>query len=453
MPVIILLIIILGIALGVVTFFVVKSFIAPKKVANLANMLKQGKTGAVTRTAKQILAKEPRNTEAHYLLGKAYLAEDKNELALMEFKTVNQIGNYGGMCPEKQFREDIGRLFIKFNQPEEALKEYLLLIKMEPENGDYYFIAGTLFEERDKSEKALNYYRKTIQLEPRHSDAHYRLGFLLFRAKKPVEAKRELETAINLMPDNHKAYFYLGRLMKENHDYVSALHAFERAQRDPDFKVKALVERGVCYMNMQSYDSAISELERAIKLTAEDSSSETLYAKYFLAACYEKIRKIDQAVHLWEEIYTKKSSFRDVAEKLSSYQDIRADDRVKDYLTATMDQFHEICRRLTGALGLSVRDLNNIPNGCQVIAVEAESKWRNVRKVPKLIRFLRVADLIPESSIRAMHEEMKTLSVGRGIIATSSQFSRKAVDFAETRPIDLIDKDKLQNLLKKIELP
>jgi restriction endonuclease Mrr len=97
--------------------------------------------------------------------------------------------------------------------------------------------------------------------------------------------------------------------------------------------------------------------------------------------------------------------------------------------------------------------MNNIPNGCQVIAVEAESKWRNVRKVPKLIRFLRVADLIPESTVRAMHEEMKTLSVGRGIVATSSQFSRKAVDFAETRPIDLIDKDKLQELLKSIELP
>jgi len=183
MPLILLIILILGAGLGVTTFFIIKSFIVPKKVSNLQQMLKQGKVQAVTRAAKQILSKEPRNIQAHYILGQAYLQDNKPELALMEFKTVNQIGDFSGSVPEKPFREEIGNLFEKYNQPEEALKEFLLLIKLDPHNADYYCRAGMLFEARDRSDKAVNYYRKAIQLEPRHPEAHYRLGYLLFRSK------------------------------------------------------------------------------------------------------------------------------------------------------------------------------------------------------------------------------------------------------------------------------
>lgn len=452
MPLIILIIIILGVGLGVISFFVIKSFIAPKKAAALTQMLKQGKVSTVTRMAKQILAKEPRNIQAHYVLGQAYLLDNKPELALMEFKTVNQIGDFGGAVPEQEFRQKIGDLFEKYNQPEEALKEYLLLIKLDPHNGEYYYRAGKLFEARDKSEKALNYYRKTLQLEPRHPDAHYRLGILLYRNKKPVEAKAELEASVQVSPNNHKAYYYIGKLLKENHDYVGALHAFEKAQRDQEFKVKALVERGSCYLNTQSYENAIAELERAIKIASDPGSSETLFAKYFLAGVYEKTRNVDKAVELWEQVYAKKSSFRDVAEKLSQYQDIRTDDHVKDFHTAPMDQFYELCKGIAMALGLNVQDIKDIQNGCEILGVEQDSKMRNVRKIPKIIRFLRVAELIPESTVRSLHEEMKSQSVPRGIIITSSNFSRKAVDFASSRPIDLLGKDQLQKILKKVDI-
>ena len=452
MPLIILIIIIIGVAVAVITFFMIKTFIVPKKVANLIQMLKQGKSSTVARMAKQILSKEPRSSEAHYILGQAYLMENKPEVALMEFKTVNQIGNFGGLVPEKEFREKIGSLFERYGQPEEALKEYLLLIKLEPNNPEYYYSAGTLFEARDKSEKAANYYRKALQLDPRHSDAHFKLGELLYRNKKPVEAKKELELAINLNPENYRAYYYLGKLLKDNHDYVSALHALEKAQRDPEFKVKALIERGVSYIGTQSYDSAITELDRAVKASDNPASNETLYAKYFLAACFEKKRNIDRAMDLWEEIYSQKKNFRDVAEKLSQYQDLRTDDRVKDYLTAPMDVFYEICKSLTGALNLNIRDISDTPNGCQVIAADADTKMRNQRKIPRLIRYLRVAEMIPESTVRSLHEEMKTMNIPRGVLFSSSNFSRKAAEFAETRPIDLYNKDHLQKLLKKIKL-
>ena len=452
MPTAIFLIIILGTLIGVFTFFLIKSIITPKKIATLSEYLRQGKVGTVTRVARRLISKDPRNIEAHYLLGLAYLNDNKPELALMELRTVNQIGQFGGICPEPAFRKKIAELYIKFGQHEEALKEHLLLIKLEPNQADHYYQAGSLFEERNRSDKAVLYYRKAIELNGNHGNAHFKLGLLLYKNKKPVEAKVEIEMAIKLRPDNYEAYFYLGRLLKEGHDYVGALLAFEKSQKDPDQKIKSIVERGGCYMSSNNYDRAIAELERAVKLSQDESASETLYGRYFLSICYERTRNIDRAVEQWEKIYSKKPAFKDVAEKLSQYQEFRTDDRIKDYLTAGQDTFQEICKNIALSMNLAVRDIFDIPNGCQLIAVESDSKWRNARKMPRLMRFLRVTDIIDESTIRMLNEDMKKMNVPRGIIVTSSTFSRTALDFAESRPIDLFNKDQLQELLKKSEV-
>ena len=443
-------IIFLGIVVGVITYFLIKSFIAPRRVASLENLYKHGKYSQAVKIAKAILAREPRNPDAHYFLGLSYLADGKHELALMELKTVNQIGEFSKSCPEVRFRRTIAELYKRFHLPEEALKEYLLLIKQEPAEAEHYFNAGEMFEERGKSDKALAYYRKTVELQPGNGEALYRIGLLLYRSKKTLEAKDNFERALRYQPENNKIYYYLGKILKENHDYIAALVAFEKAQRDSEMKIKDLVERGACYMSSNNFEKAIPELERASKLSESDTATETLYGRYFLAACYEKTRDIDRAIENWEKIYSKKPAFRDVAEKLSQYQDLRTDDRMKDYLTATMDEFYEICKAVTVQMELGIRDVTDIPNGCQIIAVEGDSKWRGTKKMPKLLWFLRIAELIPETTVRAMHEKMKQLNVTRGVIVSSSNFSRKAIDFSESRPINLLGKDRLQEILKTI---
>lgn len=444
-------IIILGIAIAVVAFFLMRSILVPKRVESLRTLLRQNKTQAVIKAAKQMIAKDTRNADAHYLLGLAYDQENKQELALMELKTVNQIGNFDGLVEEVPFRQKIAELYAKFNQPEEALKEYLLLLKRDPNKAEYYFCVGRIFEDRNRSDKAARYYRKTCELDPRNAEARARLGLLLYRSKRSVEARAELDAAVRLQPENHEAWYYIGKILKDSRDCIAAMSAFEKSSREPGLKVKSLIERGGCLITIGSLDRAVSELERAAKL-ADEGSAESLYARYFLSHCYEKMRRIEQAVEEWEFIYSKKPNFRDVAEKLSKYQDLRTDDRMKDYLTLGRDQFLEVCKRLTEALGLNVRDVRGVDNGAEVVAVESTSKWRNARAMPKLIRYLRVADIIDESTVRGTHEEMRKQGITRGLIVTSSNFSRLAQDYAENRPVDLYAKDKLQSLLQQIQM-
>ncbi|MDC7225509.1 MAG: tetratricopeptide repeat protein [Spirochaetales bacterium] len=444
-----LIIIIVGSAAAVTLIFILRSVLAPRKVAGIHDLYKQGKYSAAIKQAKQLLTNEPRNYEVHYLLGLSYLGDGKSELALMEMKKINEFGDFSGILKEVDFRKTIAGLYNDFNQPEEALKEYLLLIRLEPDEPEWFYQAGSLFEYRNKTDSAVQHFKKAIELNPQHTDAHFKLGSIYYRNKRHGEAKTELDLALRYNPENHKANFFIGKMLKDKKDFAGALNAFEKSQRDPELKIKSLLERGICYINVKNYDRAITELERTIA-NSDNHGQEILFARYFLAHCYEQRRDIDKAIEQWELVYAKKPTFKDVGEKLSQYQDLRTDDMMKDYLTAGRNEFIEICKKLTIAMNMSIRDTSEVQNGCQVIAVDSETKWRGAKKLPLMIWYLRVPELVQEAQTRAIHEAMKKASVSRGMIVTSSGFSRKAREFSESRPVNLISKEKLQAMLKKI---
>lgn len=446
---VVIIIIILGAGIGISTFYIVRNLFSPKKIARVEQLLKQNKPAAAVKVAKQCLAGDTRNPELHYLLGKAYLQDGKPELALMEYRTVNQIGQFDGMIPEVSFRRQIAELFARFNQPEEALKEYLLLIQKDPNTAEHYYQAGLLFEQRNKATKAVNYYRKTIQLKPGHGAAHLHLGLILYRAKRFHDALEFLQKSLRFQPDNYDAYFFIGRIQKENKDYAAALQSFEWAAKAPEYRTKSLIERGTSYMEMNNLERAVSELERAINTARNAGEADIIWAHYFLATAYERLRQIERAIEHWEMVYKSKPGFQDVAEKLSQYQDLRQDDRIKDFMTASQTEFRSTCERVAGALGYTIQSLEDLDDGVRLIAVESGSNWRSNKKMPRLIQFIRVADLIDEATVRDIHETMKSQNLTRAMIISSSNFSRMALDFAESRPLELYNKDKLQEFLKK----
>jgi tetratricopeptide (TPR) repeat protein len=446
-------IIVLLVGIGFLAFLIVKSLLMPRQISAIADLIKNGRTAAAAKAVRALIAKNSRHASAHYYLGLIYMAEGKGELALMEFKTVNQISQFGLEVPEIEFRKKIAALYSRFNQAEEALKEYLVLIKIEPDNAANYYMAGKLFVERGRADSAIGYFRKALEYDPRHSKSHFELGMILYRDKKPIEAKSEISLAIKFDSDNAEAYYYLGKLQKESNEFTPALLSFEKAVRDPELKAKALVERGGCYMSLNDLDRAIPELERAVKAAKDESSNEALYARYFLAMCYEKQREIDKAIEQWEKIYNKKASFRDVAEKLSQYQEFRTDDKMKDYVTCDRESFVAICGSiLTSSMGLIIRETTEIPSGVDIIAVEADNqKWLGTKKLPVLYRFLRTPEVLDDAAVRAILDNLKKLGVVRGAIITSSGFTRTATEYSENRPIELYTKDHLQELLNKAD--
>jgi tetratricopeptide (TPR) repeat protein len=323
-------IIFLVVGIGFLIFFIIKKVILPKRTVPAGNSLNRNELLKVMRSAKAAIEKDPQNAEAHYLLGKAYMADKREEQALREYKSANRLGIGGKDIPETEFRETIAKLYAKFHEEEEALKEYVLLIKKHPENPEYYFQAGLLFSTRNRADLAEQYLRKAASLNPQECRYRFELGLLYYLARKAKEAAVEFEAAAKINPTDGKILLYMGKVLKDTKDYTGAIPYLEKAARDQSYKIRALVELGGCYMSLKTLDKAIQELERAVGVIVKEDDPDSLYARYFLAMCFEKTNEYEKAIAQWDKIYACKKNFRDVGQKLTQYIDYRTGSAEKE---------------------------------------------------------------------------------------------------------------------------
>ncbi len=430
---------------------ILKNFVSPKKLDAIPRLIKQGKTQNAIKIAKQILAKDQKNYLAHYYLGKAYIKENRTELAVIEYKNVNDNALFGEGINELSFRSEYSQLLLKYNQQNEALKNFLLLTKLDPQNAENFYQVGRIYEEQNRYDIALGFMQKCAMLDKKHAKAHAEIGLMLYRTKQFSEAKKEIDIAIKLSPDTYSSYYYLGKILKDAKDLQGAIKAFEKAQRDPEVKQKAIIEHGSCYMIAGRIDNALVDFQRAIELDKDNSMPETLYARYFLAACYEKSRKIDKAIEQWELIYKRNKGFRDVSAKLSEYKDLQANDYLKDYLTCSNEEFPYICKNaVIKGLNLQILSLDQKKWGCQITGVnKSDESWMAVRKQVVFIRFYRDPEPVDEAQIHESLDQMKSVNSVKAFLFSSSGFNTAAKRFAENRPVELIEKQKLESLLSK----
>ncbi|MBQ0039035.1 MAG: tetratricopeptide repeat protein [Treponema sp.] len=434
-----------------VSIVIFKNFLFPSKLEGIPRMLKEGKYQAAQRCSKAVIAQNPRNYVAHYYLGRAYLLDNKHELAFMEFKTVNQNALFNGEIPEAEFRSDMAMLYSRFNQKTEALKEYLLLTKLEPNNASNYFKAAELYEETGNAKLAMGFYQKTILSDRKNYKAYTAAGRLLFKNKNYTQARQALESSIKLNPESYENYYYLGKVCKETKDLPTAVKLLEKAERSQEFKQKALVEKGICLMMAEQNDKAADAFERAISNTKDPKNQETLYARYFLGVCYEKNRKIEKAIEQWEAVFKINSKFKDVASKLSQYKEIETNDGIKEYLTANNAQFNELCKKIVAAgYGLVCQKIESTKYGCQMIATEEKKEsWMNAKQQFILIQFYRATEPIEDTVVRKMADTLKARNYIKGYVFTCSDFTPSAQSFSDSRPIVLVSKDILESLFKK----
>ena len=196
-------------------------------------------------------------------------------------------------------------------------------------------------------------------------------------------------------------------------------------------------------------DNAAVDFQRAIELDKQNTNSETLYARYFLASCYEKNRKLDAAIEQWEAIYSRNKNFKDVPLKLSEYKDLNANDFLKDYLTCSNEKFSDICKKAAES-GMKMQIISNEPKkwGCEITAVDKkDDSWMNVKKLVSLLRFYRQSDPLEENTIVETIDTLRKKNTVKAYIFSPSGFSLSAKRYIENRPVELIDKQKLEQIL------
>jgi len=158
--------------------------------------------GAIT-FLKDVMARNPKNSNAFYLIGMSY-------------------------ARKKMYREAI-----------EALTQ---VTQLAPRFPPAYFELGVCYQQQNDPEKALEYYQKNLDLDPKNVDSAYNSGLILFGLNRADEALMRFEMALSLKPDDPAFLEMAGRCYIHRADFGKAVECLEKARAgytDPD-KVKFL---------------------------------------------------------------------------------------------------------------------------------------------------------------------------------------------------------------------
>lgn len=121
------------------------------------------------------------------------------------------------------------RLFELFRRPEQAIHEYLVVLRHDPASAVAARSLAYLFAARGQEAEAERYFREALRLEPQNAVTWFNLGFLYDRQHEPAKAIEAFREAARLNPKLDRAWFGLGLCHAALSQHEDAVKSFERA--------------------------------------------------------------------------------------------------------------------------------------------------------------------------------------------------------------------------------
>lgn len=433
----------------ILTYF--KIFRKPKKLQRIWLQIEEGDVRNSIRNLRMHIIKHGGSIDAHALLGECYRREKNFEFAVVEYRACVKINKKPSLMSMTTIREGLVDSLLKVGKTDEALSELLELSRQDPRNYRYLFEIAKIFYTKGNLEQAVSYLDKTIKYNPSHGPSLGYLGVIMYHANKIREAVVYLSQAVRYDKRNFRAYYYLGRVYMDGRDFTRALTYFEAAQRSPEFRVRAYLQKGICYREMDEFENAVDEYKKGISSATPKDQNVLLATRYVLANLYELRGKLAEAIEQWELIHRINGNYKDVPHKLDEYQDLRADDNMKDFLVSPIPVFEGICLEIIRHLGYDVADIRHQSSSItNIIASPNLSTMRSVSRQYVYFKIYREAVSLGLNAVKTLLEEAKKVRCAKAVCISPFKYRPEAVEFALPRQIDLIGGEKLSKILKEI---
>jgi tetratricopeptide (TPR) repeat protein len=433
-------------------FVYFKLFRKPKKLQRIWDQIQTGETKNSIRNLKTIIYKQGGSVDAHFLLAECYRREGNWSLASVEYRFCLKLKKKPFLTSLRGIREGLVECLLALNKDNDALTELMELERQEPKNDKYLFAIAKIFYKKGNLEQAVTYLDRTIKANSSHEEALSYLGMIMYHANQIKESVAYLTKAVKQNPRNFRAYYYLGRLYMDGRDFGKAITYFEASQRSPEYRIRAYLQKGTCYRELDEISSAIDEYKKGIAAATGKEQDLLLLTKYMLAYLYESRGKLAEAIEQWEGINRIKPSYKDVPAKLTQYQDLRADDNMKDFLVSPLPVFEGICLDIVKHLGYDVTDMKHVKISItNILASPKASMMRNVKRQRVYIKIYRDAISLGLNVVKKLLEEARTLHCQKAICVSPMSFRPEAVEFSMTRQIELVGGDNLAKVLAEIK--
>jgi len=224
--------------------------------------VKTGRIADAVKEAQDIIKKDPKNLEAHKLLGRIYLR------------------SLGDM-PGGSGSDNILKL---------AIDQYEQIVKLDPDSVDDHLLLGRLYRLNNDLQKGEGELKTAIKLDPSSEEAVTTLAMLYTDEGDTAHALQVLSS----IPDSArsaKLYAALGAAYEQRKDYKSAVDAFHHAivlDRDNLDAIRGLAEN---LLNDGQLDAALEQYK-----VISDSNPEDAQTYVRMAEIYRRQAKYDLAL-------------------------------------------------------------------------------------------------------------------------------------------------------------
>jgi tetratricopeptide (TPR) repeat protein len=264
--------------------------------------VKTGRIRDAVLEAQDIIKRDPKNLEAHKLLGRIYLR------------------SLGDM-PGGNGSDNVLKL---------AIEQYEQIVKIEPDSVDDHLLLGRLYRLNNDLQKAENELKLAVKLDPGSEEAVTTLAMLYTDEGDTAHALKVLSS----VPDSSrsaKLYAALGAAYEQRKDYKSAIDAYHHAivlDRDNLDAIRGLAEN---YLNDGQVDAALEQYKVIADANPEDAQTyvriaeiyrrqgkydfalenlkkadtlvpDTMDVPYSMAAVYQAQGRYDEAVKLLQDL-------------------------------------------------------------------------------------------------------------------------------------------------------
>ena len=210
---------------------------------------------------RQILAVDPRHSDAMHLLGLLAHQVGRNDVAVEIIRQAIALDPTGS-----EIHSNLGVALAELGRLDEANAAYRRAIELKPDSADAWSNLGNVLWNKGQFVESVAACRRAIEINPEHAEAHNNLGSALGDIGQFEEAIAAFRRVIELDPNYALAHNNLGIALQHQGHTNDAVAACRRAtQLKPEYAAAhnnlavALLDQGHC-------DGAIAAFRQALQL-------------------------------------------------------------------------------------------------------------------------------------------------------------------------------------------
>jgi lipopolysaccharide biosynthesis regulator YciM len=411
---------------------------------------KKGKS-AILKEAEKKLAHDPHNVPSLELIGDLYYGEKDWEKVWNIYKTLYDISS---AHPEIDIAKSALRMGIAaYNRDknEDAVSALMLSIKKDPNNFDCNLALGKALMKANAFDKAVYCFKKAKVIQPENSEVNMLLGTALYKSQKYRDCLPFLKRVLDENPGNKEVLFEMAVSMTECGMGDKALKVFMHLRPDPEFGAQACLEAGKMHERVKDFANAVKDYEIALRLPNVQEQI-MLQIKYRLANTCIGLNDISKALIYLRQIQAAKQGYKDVDALVARYAELNQNKNLQTYLMSGTSDFVALCRKFIATYYkdafVKVEDVQVASESVEIICEVETSKW----EAKQMFRFYRTQNVIGDINVRDFHSKLRDTKCDNGVCITMGNFSESAHKFIDGRPVDLIEKDELVKILKRINM-